>query len=133
MTDEEKAEARAEAREVAERRVRLGLLLGEVGRRNNVTVTPEELTRAIYTEASRYPGQEKQVVEYFKKTPAALASLRAPIFEDKVVDFILEVTKVEDRKATPEELMKDPEEPTSSESQEKPKAAKKKAAKKDKD
>lgn len=131
MSDEEKAEARAEARQVAERRVRLGLLLGEVGRRNNVTVTPEELTRAIYTEASRYPGQEKQVVEYFKRTPAALASLRAPIFEDKVVDFILEVTKIEERKATAEELMKDPEEPTSSESDEKPKAAKKKTAKND--
>ena len=132
MTDEEKAEARAEAKEVAERRVRLGLLLGEVGRRNNVTVTPEELTRAIYTEASRYPGQEKQVVEYFKRTPAALASLRAPIFEDKVVDFILEVTKIDERKATAEELMKDPDDTTSSgESEEKPKAAKKKAAKKD--
>jgi len=131
MTDEERAEARAEAREVAERRVRLGLLLGEVGRRNNVTVTPEELTRAIYTEASRYPGQEKQVVEYFKKTSAALASLRAPIFEDKVVDFILEVTKINERKATAEELMKDPDDTTSSGEEEKPKAAKKKAAKKD--
>jgi trigger factor len=127
--DTETEEERAECQAVAERRVRLGLLLGEVGRRNNVTVTPEELTRALYMEASRFPGQEKQVVEYFKRTPQALASLRAPLFEDKVVDFILELATVTERKVTAEELMKDPDEPTST--NDKPKAKARKKSKKD--
>ena len=112
--DADTQEARTECREVAERRVRLGLLLGEVGRRNSIAVSPEEMTRALYAEASRYPGREKEVVEYFKKTPQALASLRAPLFEDKVVDFILEMAQVDERKVSPEELIKDPDAPTSS-------------------
>jgi trigger factor len=93
-------------------------------------VSPEELTRALYAEASRYPGREKEVVEYFKRTPQALAALRAPLFEDKVVDFILERAKIEERKVTPEELIKEPESPTSSPAEPKAKG-KKKAAKKD--
>lgn len=129
---EDDPEARAEAQQVAERRVRLGLLLGEVGRRNNVTITPEELSKAVFAEASRYPGREKEVIEYIKRTPQALASLRAPIFEDKVVDFILERAQISERQVTPEELMKEPEVPTSTESKPtKEKSKKKSAAKKD--
>ena len=129
---EDDPEARAEAQQVAERRVRLGLLLGEVGRRNNVTITPEELSKAVFAEASRYPGREKEVIEYIKRTPQALASLRAPIFEDKVVDFILERAQISERHVTPEELMKEPDAPTSTESTPiKEKAKKKSAAKKD--
>lgn len=122
-------EARAEARQVAERRVRLGLLLGEVGRKHNVTITPEEMSRAVFTEASRYPGREKDVIEYVKRTPQALASIRAPLFEDKVVDFILEKAQISERQVSPEELMKDPDVPTSTEDKPAKEKAKKKAAK----
>jgi trigger factor len=101
---------RTEYRAIAERRVRLGLLLSEVGRANGITVAPEEMTRAMRTEASRYPGQEQQVMEFFRRTPRAAESLRGPIFEDKVVDFVLELAKVTDQTVTPDELMKDPAE-----------------------
>lgn len=125
---EDDPEARAEARQVAERRVRLGLLLGEVGRRNNVTITPEEMSRAAFAEASRYPGREKEVIEYIKRTPQALASIRAPIFEDKVVDFILERAQISERKVSPEELMKEPDVPISTESKPAKTKGKKKSA-----
>lgn len=123
--DAETEQERAECREVAERRVRLGLLLGEVGRRNNIMVTPEELSRAVFAEASRYPGQEKQVVDFIRKSPQALGAIRAPLFEDKVVDFILEIAKVAERTVNAEELLKDPDEPISSEAEPKPKGRKK--------
>jgi len=128
--DEDTRQAKTECREVAEQRVRLGLLLGEVGRRNNITVTPEEMTRALYAEAARFPGREKEVVEYFKRTPQAIASLRVPLFEDKVVDFILEMAQVDERKVSPEELIKEPEAPISSDTKPaaKGKSKKKKAA-----
>ena len=95
---------RTEYRSIAERRIRLGLLLSEIGRTNNITVTNEELTRAMRQEASRYPGQEQQVVEFFRKNPQAVENLRSPIFEEKVVDFMLELAKVTDRAVPPEEL-----------------------------
>src|SRR5690606_37959105 len=76
---------KAEYRAIAERRVRLGLLLAEVGRLNNINVAPEEINRAISEEARRYPGQERRVIEFYEKNPQAVASLRAPLFEDKVV------------------------------------------------
>ncbi|MBI4184587.1 MAG: trigger factor [Proteobacteria bacterium] len=98
-------ELKAEYRGIAERRVRLGLLLSEVGRSNNITVTQEELNRQIRNEALRFPGQERRVVEYYQKDPQALASLRAPIFEDKVIDFILEMAAPVERSVTPGELM----------------------------
>ena len=87
---------RAEYRKIAERRIRLGLLLSEIGRTNNIQVGQDELMQAMRTEASRYPGQEKQVFEFFQKNPQALENLRAPIFEEKVVDFMLELAKVTD-------------------------------------
>jgi len=101
-------ELRTEYRAIAERRVRLGLLLSEVGRANGITVAPEEMVRAMRAEASRYPGQEQQVMEFFRRTPRAAESLRGPIFEDKVVDFVIELAKVTDQPVSVDELMKDP-------------------------
>ena len=95
---------KAEYRAIAERRVKLGLLLSEVGRINNIQIANEELSRAVMNEARRYPGQERKVVEYYQKSPQALAQLRAPIYEDKVVDFIVELAKVTERPITPAEL-----------------------------
>ncbi len=95
---------RAEYRGIAERRIRLGLLLAEIGRTNNIQVAPEELARAMRQEAARYPGQEQQVMEFFRRTPQAAEGLRAPIFEEKVVDFMLELAKVTEREVAPEEL-----------------------------
>lgn len=102
-------ELKEEYRAIAERRVRLGLLLSETGRANNITVSDDELNRAIANEARRFPGQERQVVEYYRKNAGAREQLRAPMFEDKVVDFILELAKVRERKVTGDELMADPE------------------------
>jgi len=101
---------KAEYREIATRRVRLGLVLSEVGRENNITIVQEDLNRAVMAEARRYPGQEHMVFQYFQKNADALNSLRAPIFEDKVIDFILELAKVTDKVVSIEELRKDPDE-----------------------
>ena len=103
-------ELKAEYRDIAVRRVRLGLLLAEVGRQNNIEVKQEEVTRAMFEQARRFPGQERQVLEFFKKNPQATDSLRAPIFEDKVVDFILELAQVTERKVPAAELAQDPDE-----------------------
>jgi trigger factor len=103
-------ELRAEYRTIAERRVRLGLLLSEVGRRNNIQVTQDELNRALVAEAQRYPGQEREVFEFFRNTPRAIDNIRAPLFEDKVIDFILELAKVDEKTVSVEELVRDPEE-----------------------
>jgi trigger factor len=89
--------------------VRLGLVLSDIGIKNEVKVEGAELQQAVMDQARRYPGQEKQVFEYFRDTPAALEQLRAPIFEDKVVDFILEIATVTDEPVSIEELMKDPD------------------------
>lgn len=98
-------EVRAEYRKIAERRVRLGLVLGEIGSVAKVEVTQDELRNALFAEARKYPGQEKMVYEYFQKTPGAVAQLRAPIFEDKVVDYIVSEATVTDRKVGREELV----------------------------
>src|SRR5262249_38296561 len=98
-------------RKIAERRVRLGLLLSEVGRANNIKVTQEDLNRAMAEEARRYPGQERRVLEFYRENQQALQNLQAPIFEDKVVDFVLEMAKVTDKKVSSEELLKDPDAP----------------------
>jgi len=95
---------RADYRAIAERRVRLGLLLTEIGRTNNITVANEEISRAMYAEAQRYSGQEKMVLEFFQKNPGAIENLRSPIFEEKVVDFMLELARVEEKSVTAEEL-----------------------------
>ena len=93
-------------------RVRLGLLLAEIGRINNIDVAAEEVNQAMLKEVRKYPGQERQVMEYFQQNQQAMAGIRAPIFEDKVVDFILEMAVVSERSVTPEELMADPDAPT---------------------
>ena len=101
-TTEEKA--REEYGALAERRVRLGLLLAEVGGQNDVQVTNEELQRAVVMRAQQFPGQEREVIEFFQKNPQQLAGIRAPIFEDKVIDFILELAKVTDKSVDPSDL-----------------------------
>jgi FKBP-type peptidyl-prolyl cis-trans isomerase (trigger factor) len=100
----DEATLKAEYRAIAERRIRLGLLLSEIGRANNVQVGQEEMARAVRQEAMRYPGQEQQVLEFFRKNPQAAESLRAPLFEEKVVDFMIELAKVTERQVSPEEL-----------------------------
>jgi len=99
-------ELRAEYRKIAERRVRLGLLLSDIGQKNNVTVLPEDFSKAVMDEARRYPGQESAVVEYYQRNPNALETLRAPIFEEKVVDHIIGRAAVTDLPITREELAK---------------------------
>eukprot|EP01037_Dinobryon_pediforme_P002697 gene2697-2737_t len=107
----DEATLKAEYRAIAERRVRLGLLLAEIGRVNNITVGQDEMTRAMAREAQRYQGQEQMVIDFFRKNPEAAESLRGPIFEEKVVDYVLELAKVTDKIVTPEELAAEPEAP----------------------
>ncbi|RIY03811.1 trigger factor [Aureimonas flava] len=111
-TTEEKA--RAEYRKLAERRVRLGLVLSEIGEKAGVTVSDEELQRAVIEQVRQYPGQEQQVYDYFRKTPEAIQSLRAPIYEEKVVDHLLATVDVTDKTVSKDELMKDDEDELSS-------------------
>ena len=106
--DKDEDTLRADYRRIAERRVKLGLLLAEIGRTNGVTVSNDEMVRAMRAEASRYPGQEAQVIEFFRKNPQAAETLRGPIFENKVVDYVLELAQVEDKVVTPEELAEMP-------------------------
>ncbi len=103
-------DARAEYRRIAERRVRLGLLLAQIGERNNIEVKDEEVGRALAERTRQFPGREREVWDYYRNTPAALAELRAPLFEDKVVDYILELAQVSDRKVGREELFAEDEE-----------------------
>jgi trigger factor len=107
-TTEEKA--RQEYRDIAARRVRLGLILSEVGTRNQIAVTDEEVSRALLDRVKQFPGQERKVYDYYRNNPQLLAELRAPIFEDKTVDYILELAKVTETKVTPEQLYADPDE-----------------------
>jgi trigger factor len=104
-TTEEKA--RAEYRAISERRVRLGLVIAEIGEKNNIKVTDEQLTAAIVERARQLPGQEQKVWEYYRNNPNALASVRAPLFEEKVVDFLLELADVTEKKVSREELFKE--------------------------
>jgi trigger factor len=106
-TTEDKA--KEEYRAIADRRVRLGLVIGEIGERNNIKVSDEEISRAVMDRARQVPGREQQVWDFYRNNPEAIASLRAPIFEDKVVDFILELAKITERTVPREELYKDDE------------------------
>ncbi len=109
FADEDTTEeaAKEEYRKIADRRVRLGLVLSEIGEKNKITVTEDEVSRAVIERARSMPGREKEVWEYYQKNPNALAQLRAPIYEDKVVDFILELATVTEKKVTREDLYKD--------------------------
>ena len=98
--------AREQYRAIAERRVRLGLVVAEIGNTNNIQVTDEEHQQALIAEVRRFQGQEQQVYDYYRKNPQALASLRAPVFENKVVDFVIELAKSTDKTMTREELAK---------------------------
>jgi trigger factor len=102
-------EIREEFRTIAARRVRLGLLLAAVGQRNNIEVTPEEVNRALIRQAQNFPGHERRIIEAYRNNQSLMASLRAPIFEEKVVDFIVEMAKVTDREVSVEELLRDPD------------------------
>ena len=104
-TTEEKA--KEEYRGIAGRRVRLGLVIAEIGERNGIKVSDEELSRAVMDRARQVPGREQEVCDFYRNNPDALASLRAPIFEDKVVDFVLELAKVSDKTVSREDLYKD--------------------------
>ncbi len=130
LSEEEQEELKA----IAERRVRLGLILSEVGTKNKVTVSNQEIQRAVMLEAQKYPGYEKQVFEYYKNNPQALDMMRAPIFEEKVVELIFKDSDITDKDVTIEELMKEEDEealkPKKKASGDKKPAAKKKAASK---
>jgi len=102
MSNEEKIDAS----EIAQRRVRLGLLLSEIGRKNNIKVEEEDTRKAMMQEIQKYPGQEKQVMDYFKNNPEAQQQLSGPIFEDKIIDFILELANVKEKTVSVEELYK---------------------------
>ena len=105
-------QAREEYRAIAERRVRLGLVLAEIGERNKITVPEEEITRAIVERARQVPGREQEIWDYYRKNPAAVAGLRAPIFEEKVVDFLLELASITEQQVSREELVKEDEDDT---------------------
>ncbi len=106
-TTEEKA--KAEYRAIAERRVRLGLVIAEIGEKNNISVTDDELSRAVMERARQFAGQEQRVWDYYRQNPQAVAALRAPIYEEKVVDFLLELAEVSEKKVSREELYKEDE------------------------
>jgi len=102
--------ARADYLKIAARRVRLGLVLAEIGEQNKIVVTDEEAGRALMARARQFPGQERQIWEMYQKNPQAIAELRAPIFEDKVVSHLIDLAKVTEKKVSKEELFKDDEE-----------------------
>ncbi|MDH6257880.1 trigger factor [Bradyrhizobium sp. BR13661] len=114
FADEDTTEdkAKEEYRKIADRRVRLGLVLSEIGEKNKITVTDDEVGRAVIERARQMPGREKEVWDFYRNNAQALAQLRAPIYEDKVVDFILELASVTEKKVSREDLYKDEEEKT---------------------
>lgn len=107
--EREEVEVREEYRAIAERRVRLGLLISEIGRNNNIEVAQDEINRAMVEQARRFPGEEQKFMALFRDNPEMADQLRAPLFEEKVVDFILEIATVSDRVVTLDELMRDPD------------------------
>lgn len=130
--DTNEDDARAEYRTIAQRRVRLGLLLGEVGEKAGVSVSDDEVNQALMERLRQFPGQERQVYDYYQENPQALLELRGPIFEQKVVDHIAGQANVKEEQVSKEELFRDPED--EAEAEEKPKAkskAKKSVAKKE--
>jgi trigger factor len=102
-------ELKAEYHAIAERRVRLGLVLGKLGEQNGITIAGDEVNRAVMARARQFPGQEQQVFQYYASNPQAQAEIRAPLFEDKVVDFIAELANVTDKPVDRETLFKDPD------------------------
>ena len=105
--DKDEETLKREYTEIAERRVRLGLLLAEIGRVNAIQVSDQELDQALYRRAMQFPGQEMQMLEFFRKYPQLTNSVRGPLLEDKVVDFVLELAKVTEQPVSPEELARE--------------------------
>ena len=122
-------ELKAEYTDIALRRVRLGLLLSEIGQRNDISVSAEEANRALMQFARQFPGQEQEVVARYQESPQALQEIQAPIFEDKVVDYMLEMAKVTERSATRDELYASDDDDVSAETKKAPAKAKKPASK----
>lgn len=108
--DKPEDDLKAEYRKIAERRVRLGLVLAEIGRLADVKISEQEVQQALIREAQRFPGQERQVIDFFQKNPNAMAQLRAPIYEDKVVDHLLEKVEIKEKKVSRDELLAEDEE-----------------------
>lgn len=108
--DKSEDELKEEYRKIAERRVRLGLVLAEIGRLQEIKISEQEVQQALIREAQRYPDQERQVLEFFQKNENAMAQLRAPIYEDKVVDHLLDTVEIEEEKVSREELLSEDEE-----------------------
>ncbi len=126
-TTEEKA--KEEYQTIAERRVRLGLVLSEVGKAGDIQISDEEVNQALMERAREFPGQEKEVFEYYTKQPGAINEIRAPIYEQKVVDYMIELAEVSEKNVSVEELMADPDdEPEAKKEPKKKTAAKKKSA-----
>ena len=100
---------KTEYKKISERRVRLGLVLAEIGQKADVQITNEELQQAMIAEARRYPGQEQQVIEFYQKNPQAVAQLRAPIYEEKVVDLIIDKAKITDKAVSKDKLFEEDE------------------------
>jgi len=128
--DTTEEEAREEYRQIADRRVRLGLVLAEIGERNKIQVSSDELTRAIHDQARQFPGREQQILEYYKQNSMAVAEIRSPIFEDKVIDFLLELAQVSEKPVSREQLFGEEEEEKEEKTGVKGKRGKKKSAKK---
>ena len=103
-------ELKAEYRGIAERRVRLGLVLAKIGEQNAITISQDEVNRALAARAQQFPGQEKQVIEFYTSNPQAMAEIRVPLFEDKVIDFLGELMEIKDHKVGREILFLDPDE-----------------------
>ena len=114
FADEDTTEeaAKEEYQKIADRRVRLGLVLSEIGEKNKITVTDDEVSRAVIERARQAPGREKEVWDYYRNNAQALAQIRAPIYEDKVVDFILELANVNEKKISRDDLFKEEDEAT---------------------
>jgi len=127
MTD---VERETDFRDIANRRVKLGLLFAEVGRTNKIEITQDDLQKAILQEAQNYPGQEQMVFKYYQENPEAMQQLSGPVFEDKVTDFIMELAKTSDKVVSVEELMAEDDEPAKKKAPAKKAAAKKAPAKK---
>jgi len=129
--DEGKSEEqlKGEYRRIAERRVRLGLVLAEIGRKHNVAVSDDELARAMRAEAMRYRGREQEVFDQLRQSPNAQASLRAPVYEEKVVDVLFGLAKIKDRAVSKEELQREDDLPEGYAAESAPKGKAAKAAK----
>jgi trigger factor len=107
--DTTEEDARKEYREIAERRVRLGLVMSEIGQANQIDVTEEEMQKGMAAQMRQFPGQEQALMEFYKTNPDAIAALRAPIFEEKVVDYLLELVSVTEKTVSPEQLLSEDE------------------------